>query len=62
MRHARDHVELPDLRDVLGLKDDSGPGIPPKRWAEALKVRKGVARWMKDMERWYMDRSQPRFK
>jgi hypothetical protein len=56
MRHARDHVELPELREVLGMKGHAGTGIHPKRWARALKERKGVgASWMQDMERWHMD-------
>lgn len=56
-RHARDNVELPELREVLGMKDDGGLGIHRKRWARALKERKGFGEsWMKDMERWHMDR------
>lgn len=55
MRHARDHVELPELREVLGMKDDGGPGNHPKRWARALKERKGTgASWMTNMERWHL--------
>jgi hypothetical protein len=56
-RHARDNVELPELKEVLGMKDDGGLGIHRKRWASALKERKGVGEsWMKDMERWHKDR------
>jgi hypothetical protein len=41
MRHARDHVELPELREVLGVQGPGGPGMHPKRWAKALTERKG---------------------
>ena len=56
MRHARDHVELPELREVLGMKGNGGPGNHPRRWERALRERKGVGKsWMRHMERWHMD-------
>ena len=56
MRHIRDHVELPELREVLGLKGNGGPGNHPKRWERALRERKGVGEsWMRHMERWHID-------
>jgi hypothetical protein len=56
MRHMRDHVELPELREVLGMKGSGGPGNHPMRWERALKQRKGVGEsWMRHMERWHMD-------
>jgi hypothetical protein len=56
MRHARDHVELPELSEVLGMNGNGGPGRHRKRWARALAERKGVgASWMKNMPRWHMD-------
>ncbi|KAK2022998.1 hypothetical protein LX32DRAFT_645015 [Colletotrichum zoysiae] len=43
MRSTRDHAEIPELMEVLGL---SGTGKPPahenKRWSKALETRKGT--------------------
>lgn len=46
MRNTRDHAEIPELREVLGL-DGGGDGVPGpgsdhKRWKRALKQRKGT--------------------
>lgn len=43
MRNTRDHVELPELREVLGLTGYGVPGKSEKRWEKALLVRKGTA-------------------
>ncbi|KAI2624113.1 hypothetical protein GGS21DRAFT_532988 [Xylaria nigripes] len=43
MRTTRDHAEIPELMEVLGLEGD---GVPPpgdtKRWEEARRIRKGT--------------------
>ncbi|KAK2004222.1 hypothetical protein LX36DRAFT_480297 [Colletotrichum falcatum] len=43
MRSTRDHAEIPELMEVLGL---AGTGKPPvhenKRWSKALETRKGT--------------------
>lgn len=55
MRHARDHVELPELSKVLGMNGNGGPGHHRKRWAKALAQKKGVgASWVMDMPQWHM--------
>ena len=41
MRSTRDHVEIPELREVLGL-DGEGRGNNEKRWTRALSERKGT--------------------
>jgi hypothetical protein len=41
MRNTRDHAELPELREVLGLDSEGAQGNDPKRWARALHERKG---------------------
>jgi hypothetical protein len=42
MRTTRDHAEIPELMEVLGLEGDGTPIKDEKRWAKALKDRKGV--------------------
>jgi hypothetical protein len=42
MRNTRDHVEIPELREVLGLDGEGTPGRDAKRWREALTKRKGT--------------------
>lgn len=42
MRNTRDHVEIPELREVLGLDGVGQPGTNMKRWSKALKERKGT--------------------
>ena len=42
MRNTRDHVELPELREVLGLDGEGTPGRDKKRWTKALRERKGT--------------------
>lgn len=42
MRTTRDHAEIPELMEILGL---TGPGQPvknEKRWSKALETRKGT--------------------
>ncbi len=42
MKNTRDHAEIPELREVLGL-DGTGPaGKDRKRWTRALHERKGT--------------------
>jgi len=42
MRNTRDHAEIPELREVLGLDGEGVPGNDRKRWMRALKERKGT--------------------
>lgn len=44
MRNTRDHAEVPELREVLGL-DGVGVGVPGRngrRWSKAVSERKGT--------------------
>jgi hypothetical protein len=42
MRNTRDHAELPELREVLGLDGMGIPGKHWKRWSKAVEKRKGT--------------------
>jgi len=42
MRNTRDHAEIPELREVLGLDGGGVPGKDKKRWVKALRERKGT--------------------
>ncbi|KAI1497099.1 AhpC/TSA antioxidant enzyme-domain-containing protein [Biscogniauxia marginata] len=42
MRTTRDHAEIPELREVLGLEGDGTPIKDEKRWSRAVKTRKGT--------------------
>jgi hypothetical protein len=42
MRNTRDHAEVPELREVLGLDGVGVPGKDKKRWSKALGARKGT--------------------
>ncbi|OWO99441.1 hypothetical protein B2J93_3882 [Marssonina coronariae] len=42
MRHTRDHAEMPELREVLGLDGEGVAGKNKKRWSRALLERKGT--------------------
>lgn len=42
MRTTRDHAEIPELMEVLGLEGDGAPVRDPKRWRKALAERKGT--------------------
>ncbi|CAJ2502835.1 Uu.00g102290.m01.CDS01 [Anthostomella pinea] len=42
MRNTRDHCEVPELMEVLGLEGDGTPIKAGKRWQRALKQRKGT--------------------
>ena len=42
MKNTRDHAELPELREVLGLDGMGVPGKDMKRWTKALGERKGT--------------------
>ncbi|KAI1389752.1 AhpC/TSA antioxidant enzyme-domain-containing protein [Hypoxylon trugodes] len=42
MRTTRDHAEMPELMEVLGLDGSGAPIKDKKRWAKALKTRKGT--------------------
>jgi hypothetical protein len=42
MRNTRDHVEIPELREVLGLDGVGVPGKNDKRWSRAVGSRKGT--------------------
>ena len=41
MKSTRDHVEIPELMEVLGLDGQGQPIKDEKRWSEALRTRKG---------------------
>jgi hypothetical protein len=42
MRNTRDHAEIPELREVLGLDGHGVPGVNKRRWTKALGERKGT--------------------
>jgi hypothetical protein len=42
MRNTRDHAELPELREILGLDGEGVPGKDLKAWNRALVERKGT--------------------
>jgi hypothetical protein len=42
MRNTRDHAEIPELREVLGLDGFGIPGKSEKRWEKAMGERKGT--------------------
>ncbi|KAI1758745.1 hypothetical protein GGR53DRAFT_210164 [Hypoxylon sp. FL1150] len=42
MRTTRDHAEMPELMEVLGLDGEGAPIKDKKRWAKALQTRKGT--------------------
>jgi hypothetical protein len=42
MRTTRDHAEIPELREVLGLDGLGAPGGDQKRWTAAKQKRKGT--------------------
>jgi bifunctional DNA-binding transcriptional regulator/antitoxin component of YhaV-PrlF toxin-antitoxin module len=46
MRNTRDHAEIPEIREVLGLEPldgvDAPEGADKKRWTKALLERKGT--------------------
>lgn len=42
MRNTRDHAEIPELREVLGMDGEGVPGNDKKRWSKALIQRKGT--------------------
>lgn len=42
MRNTRDHAEVPELREVLGLDGHGEPGKNRRRWSKAVEMRKGT--------------------
>jgi hypothetical protein len=44
MRNTRDHAEIPELREVLGLESEGAAprGGSQKRWSKAIGARKGT--------------------
>jgi hypothetical protein len=42
MRNTRDHAEIPEVREVLGLDEEDKPVKNPKRWKKAIVERKGT--------------------
>lgn len=42
MRSTRDHAEIPELMEVLGLTGSGKPVQDSKRWSKALESRKGT--------------------
>jgi hypothetical protein len=53
MRTTRDHAEIPELMEILGLNGTGRPSTDEKRWTKALHERKGtglsMARQMSQM-------------
>ncbi|KAG5976360.1 hypothetical protein E4U55_007342 [Claviceps digitariae] len=46
MRTTRDHAEIPELMEVLGLEGHGEPIPDKKRWSEAVRSRKGTGSTM----------------
>ena len=42
MKTTRDHAEIPELMEVLGLNGQGKPISDAKRWSVALQSRKGT--------------------
>lgn len=42
MKTTRDHAEIPELMEILGLDGNGQPVKDEKRWSKALETRKGV--------------------
>ena len=42
MRNTRDHAEVPELREVLGLDGNGKEGKNGRRWSRAVQERKGT--------------------
>ncbi len=42
MKSTRDHTEIPELMEVLGLDGQGQPIKDKKRWTRALEMRKGT--------------------
>ncbi|KAH8670980.1 AhpC/TSA antioxidant enzyme-domain-containing protein [Xylariales sp. PMI_506] len=42
MRNTRDHAEIPELMEILGLNGEGVPVGNQKKWAKALRSRKGT--------------------
>lgn len=42
MKSTRDHAEIPELMEILGLDGSGKPNKDDKRWALALEKRKGT--------------------
>lgn len=42
MKTTRDHAEVPELMEVLGLTGLGKPSKDPKRWSKAVESRKGT--------------------
>ncbi|KAG8169084.1 hypothetical protein KVR01_001833 [Diaporthe batatas] len=42
MRTTRDHAEIPELMEILGLTGHGKPSKDQKRWSKALESRKGT--------------------
>ncbi|EKD20245.1 fmHP [Drepanopeziza brunnea f. sp. 'multigermtubi' MB_m1] len=42
MKNTRDHAEIPELREALGLSGEGAKGKNEKRWSKALVERKGT--------------------
>lgn len=42
MRSTRDHTEMPELMEVLGLEGQGKPADNPELWKKALSTRKGT--------------------
>jgi len=42
MKNTRDHAEIPELREILGLDGVGIPGKNGRRWSKALGERKGT--------------------
>lgn len=51
MKNTRDHAELPEVREVLGFRDEGVGGGNKKRWSMALDSRKGTGLSLTDQRR-----------
>lgn len=58
MKTTRDHAEMPELLEVLGLDSHGAPVVDKKRWDKALRTRKGTGVSMaSQMSRLSLERS-----
>jgi len=42
MRNTRDHAEIPEVREILGLEGEGTRGGNKRRWSKAVGERKGT--------------------
>lgn len=60
MKTTRDHAEIPELMEVLGLDGSGQPVKDLERWKRALETRKGTGLSMaSEMSKLSLERSRP---